>query len=160
VYAVAAVLAVFLVCSGLGSVWSDRIDPRHGLAVLGAAALLLSLHAIVLLRLVHLFQPFPLVVRVLAAVISVAPVAFLMGLPFPLGLRSLAGDDTPRIAWAWAANGFAAVVAAPLAALVALEIGSPTVFLVAAAAYAAAALIQWKGRVTATPSPGDFATAP
>jgi spermidine synthase len=145
VYAVAAVLAVFLVCSGLGSMWSDRIDPRHAPLVLGAVALLLLLYAVVLLRLVHLFQPFPLTVRVLAGVIEVAPVAFLMGLPFPLGLRSLAGDDTPRVAWAWATNGFASAVAAPLAALVALEIGSPAVLLVGAASYGTAAWIHHGG---------------
>jgi hypothetical protein len=146
VYAVAAVLAVFLVCSGLGSVWSDRINARHGPAVLGVAALLLLLHAVVLLRLVHLLQPFPLVVRVLAGVIAVAPVAFLMGLPFPLGLRSLAGDHTPRIAWAWATNGFASVVAAPLAALIALELGSPTVLLFGAVSYGGAAWIHQQAR--------------
>ncbi len=63
-----------------------------------------------------------------------------MGMPFPLGLRRLAGDDAGRVAWAWAANGFASVVAAPLAVLIALELGSEAVFGAAAAAYAVAAL--------------------
>ncbi|MFB3069661.1 MAG: SAM-dependent methyltransferase, partial [Gemmatimonadales bacterium] len=142
VYAVAAVLAVFLICSGVGSLWSDRVAVHHGPAILGAAAFLLLIHATVLLRLAHLFQPFPLPIRALAGMIAVAPVAFLMGLPFPLGLRTLAQDDTIRTAWAWATNGFASVVAAPLAALIALEMGSPAVFLVAAICYSIAAWIQ------------------
>lgn len=142
IYAVAAVLTVFLICSGLGSLWSDRVAVHHGPALLAAAAFLLLIHAAVLLRLVHLFQSFPLPIRVLAGMIEMAPVAFLMGLPFPLGLRTLARDDTARTAWAWATNGFASVVAAPLAALIALEMGSPAVFLVAAIFYSVAAWIQ------------------
>lgn len=142
VYAVAAVLAVFLVCSGLGSAWSDRIEVRRGWLVLGAVAFLLLMHAGILLKLVHLLQPFPLPVRAFVGLVAVAPVAFLMGLPFPMGLRLLARGDTIRTAWAWATNGFASVVAAPLAVLVALELGSPIVFLAAAISYAVAAWIQ------------------
>jgi hypothetical protein len=69
-----------------------------------------------------------------------------MGMPFPLGLRRLAADDTAGVAWAWAANGFASVVAAPLAVLIALELGSGAVFGVAAAAYAMAAFVMWTRR--------------
>ena len=64
-----------------------------------------------------------------------------MGTPFPLGLRRLAGNARERIAWSWAANGFASVVAAPLAAIVALETGSPVLFLLAAAAYGGASVL-------------------
>ncbi|MCZ6857334.1 MAG: hypothetical protein O7F70_04990, partial [Gemmatimonadetes bacterium] len=142
IYAVAAVLAVFLICSGFGSLWSDRVAVHHGAVVLGATALLLLIHATVLLRLAHVFQSFPLPIRALAGMIEVAPVAFLMGLPFPLGLRTLAREDTTRTAWAWATNGFASVVAAPLAALIALEMGSPALFLVAAICYSLAGWIQ------------------
>jgi hypothetical protein len=51
------------------------------------------------------------------------------------------------VAWAWAANGFASVVAAPLCALIALEAGSRVVLATAAAAYAlAGGLLWWVGR--------------
>ncbi|MGH7700464.1 MAG: hypothetical protein ACREMJ_08130, partial [Gemmatimonadales bacterium] len=46
-----------------------------------------------------------------------------------------------RVAWAWAANGFASVVAAPLGALVVVELGSPALLLGAAGAYGVAALV-------------------
>jgi hypothetical protein len=67
----------------------------------------------------------------------------LMGIPFPVGLRSLAGAAPERIAWAWAANGYASVVAAPLAALIAVEAGSRALFLLAAALYTVAGGIVW-----------------
>lgn len=138
VYAVAAALVAFLVCSGAGSVWSDRRPPA-GVRLTGLAlpAVLLAAAAGTL-PLVQVAQPAPLAVRALLALAVIAPVAFLMGMPFPAGLRRLAGGERERIAWAWAANGFASVVAAPLAALVALEAGSPALFAAGAAAYAAA----------------------
>ncbi|NIS01218.1 MAG: hypothetical protein GWN99_09155, partial [Gemmatimonadetes bacterium] len=63
-----------------------------------------------------------------------------MGTPFPLGLRAVARGAAERVAWAWAANGFASVVATPLAALIALEAGSRILWLAAGLAYAGAAV--------------------
>jgi hypothetical protein len=140
VYAVAAVLAVFLLCSGAGSVRSDRWAAAMGRRSALALVALLALYAGLLLPLIHQLQPAPLWLRGLVALIALAPLAFVMGTPFPLGLRALAREDAAGIAWAWAANGFASVLAAPLAALVALETGAPALLALAAAAYAAAAL--------------------
>ncbi len=142
VYAVAAVLAAFLVCSGLGSVWSDRLNAARGWQIGAGLAVLLVLYGVLLLSLVHLLQPAALLVRAGAAVVLLAPLAFLMGTPFPLGLRSLAGTGVEGVAWGWASNGFASVVATPLAAMIALESGSQALLFAAAAAYAAAAVLQ------------------
>lgn len=65
-----------------------------------------------------------------------------------MGLRAMASASPVRLAWAWAANGFTSVVAAPLAALIALEAGTRVVFAVAAVAYLIAAGCFWR----ATPS--------
>ena len=66
---------------------------------------------------------------------------------FPLGLRGIARDDGARIAWAWGANGFASVVGAPLAALIAVEAGSRMLLVAAAGTYiAAAAVVALHGR--------------
>jgi len=142
VYAVAAVLSVFLICSGAGSAWSDRQPATRGWIVGAMLAGMLVVYGGLLLGLIHLLQPTQLALRAAAALSVLAPLAFLMGMPFPLGLRSLAGVDTGSLAWAWAANGFSSVVATPLAALIALEAGSRTLFLAAAAAYAGAALLH------------------
>ena len=142
VYAVAAVLAAFLICSGLGSVWSDRLNAERGWQVGAGLAVLLVLYGVLLLSLVHLLQPAALPVRAAAAMLLLAPLAFLMGSPFPLGVRSLVGAGVEGVAWGWASNGFASVVATPLAALIALESGSKMLFFLAAAAYAGAALLQ------------------
>jgi len=140
VYAVAAVLAALLIGSGFGSIWSDRLPPSRTRMMAVVLSGVLALYAAGLLPVVHGAQATPAWLRGAVAVPLFAPVAIVMGMPFPLGVRSLAGERT-GLAWAWAANGFASVVAAPLAALVALELGSPALFAGSALAYVAAALL-------------------
>jgi hypothetical protein len=140
VYAVAVVLTALLIFSGVGSFWSDRLHPIHGRMAGVALVGVFVVYAIFLLDIVHVFQSTPLPARALVAFVLLAPPALLMGLPFPIGLRVF-GNQPNRVAWAWAANGFASVVAAPLAALLALESGSAALFLLAAAAYGGAALL-------------------
>jgi hypothetical protein len=144
VYAVAAVLAAFLLFSGGGSVWSDRLgEPR--VRLVGAALVLaLLLYAAALPTLVHALVPAPFIMRGLMALVLLGPLAFLMGMPFPLGIRTVARGDSRRMAWAWAANGFASVTSAPLAALVALELGASAVLVAAAAAYGVAGGLLWR----------------
>jgi spermidine synthase len=141
IYAVAVVLTAFLICSGVGSLWSDQLPSAVCIKVcFGLASTLLFL-CIFALPLVHRLQPTALPVRALTAAALLAPAACLMGMPFPLGLRSAGGIPRGRVAWAWAANGFASVVAAPLAALLALEFGSPSLFVFGVVGYVAAALL-------------------
>ncbi len=145
IYGVAVVLASFLVCSGIGSIWSDRLNPSSVQLAAGLLAAMLVLLGAALLSLVHLLQAASLTIRAAGAAVLLAPLAYLMGLPFPLGLRLFARADSKRIAWAWAANGFASVVAAPLAALIALEAGSRALFFLAAIAYCLAMALSRKG---------------
>jgi hypothetical protein len=142
VYAVAVVLTAFLVCSGIGSAISDRLALARAWLPPSAAAVALAIYAATLLGFSHGLQGAPLLVRGLVAIAVLAPVAFVMGMPFPLGLRALAGQEHAAVGWAWAANGFASVVAAPLAALIALEAGSPFLFVTAGVAYALAAALS------------------
>ena len=141
VYAVASVLAIFLSCSGMGSVWSDRLVPPRATGTCAVIAALLWVGMVVLLRVVHLLAPAALPFRVVAMLVCLGPLAFAMGMPFALGVRQLA----PRggaLAWAWASNGFASVAAAPLSALVSLELGSRVLLVLAGAAYAGAAILS------------------
>jgi hypothetical protein len=145
VYAVAATLAAVLLASGVGSAWSDGVPTRRGPLFLAALTSVLGACAALLLPAAHLLQGAPLAARVAAGAGAIAAPAFLMGVPFPLGLRALAAGGAGRVGWAWAANGYASVVAAPLAALIAVEAGSRALLLVAAALYAVAGVIVRRG---------------
>jgi hypothetical protein len=74
----------------------------------------------------------------------VAPLAFLMGMPFPLGLSRVSNKLPSWIPWAWGINGSASVVSAILATLVAIHIGFVFVVVAAVVLYLLAALILRK----------------
>ena len=68
----------------------------------------------------------------------IAPLAMCMGVPFPTGMRRLAATCEDAIPWAWAINGFASVVGAVLATLLAIHLGFAAVILLAVLIYAVA----------------------
>ncbi|MGK2924081.1 MAG: spermidine synthase [Lysobacterales bacterium] len=147
-YAVAVVLAGFLVFAGLGSArsaWLARRLPGGARdAVLLAVAVLAGLVMLYLYLLPLLFARLigaGDAVRIATSLALIAPLAFCMGMPFPLGLRRLAADAPDFIPWAWALNGFASVISAALATLLAIEFGFNVVLLAALGCYGAAAAL-------------------
>ncbi len=76
-----------------------------------------------------------------ASVLLIAPLAFCMGMPFPIGLKRLADSAPDFIPWAWGINGFASVMSAALATLLAIEFGFTAVVVLALGLYASAAMI-------------------
>ena len=85
----------------------------------------------------------PVYLKILASVVLIAPLAFLMGFPFPLALAALGQRNRELISWAWAINGCASVLAAVLATLLAIHFGFTLVVLSAVMLYGLAA---WIGR--------------
>ena len=78
---------------------------------------------------------FPLWFRSIAAAALIAPLAFLMGMPFPLALANLNRYRPALVPWAWAVNGFASVISASLATLLAINWGFERVMLIALGLY-------------------------
>ena len=141
-YAVAVVLSSFLVFSGLGSAWLGRASAGdHGRLLSRAVTGIVVLGTLYLLSLGPLLEQLamlPDAVRILISVVLIAPLAFCMGLPFPLGLGRLADHAPDLIPWAWAINGCASVISAVLATLLAIHLGFSTVIALALALYALA----------------------
>ena len=135
VYALAAALFGLLMFSGLGSVLSRRMPWR---SVLAALAILALAYPLLLSTLFQSALGLPLVVRFALAVISLAPLGVLMGIPFPKGIMSLERTSPDLIPWAWGVNGAVSVVASVLAALVALSVGFTVVLVTGAICYGAA----------------------
>jgi hypothetical protein len=77
------------------------------------------------------------------------PLGFLMGLPFPMGLRELGERDETLIPWVWSINGCFSVLAPLLAVMLAMVIGFRGVLWLGALCYLAAYLTLrpfWKKR--------------
>jgi hypothetical protein len=100
-YAVAVVLSGFLIFAGLGSAYSSRMAQRiekteHApVSVAVAGIVIITLIYILLLPL--LFDALiglADLIKMALSVLLIAPLAFCMGMPFPLGLKRLA-DNAP-----------------------------------------------------------------
>ncbi len=121
----AVVMGALLISSGWGSLWSGRYPPGRVtlMASAGTAALGVGLYAIVVPLALPLLVGLPPLARVAGSVILIAPLGFVMGMPFPLGLRVLSESRQAQVAWAWGINGCTSVVSTSLAVVVAVEVG-------------------------------------
>ncbi len=147
-YAVAVVLSGFLIFAGLGSAYSVRLTQRmqqsgrSPVSIAVAGILVIALLYVALLPLLfHQLIGFADGIKVVVSVLLIAPLAFCMGMPFPIGLKRLADSAPDFIPWAWGINGFASVISASLATLLAIEFGFTAVVILALGFYAAAAAI-------------------
>ena len=144
IYAVAVVLGGFLVFSGLGSAYSGRYVDAEGYRQVPKIVVLICLFASLYLWLLpglfSLLATWPMPLKMLATLIVIAPLAFVMGMPFPLGLSEIVKNAPPLVPWAWGINGCASLISAILATLLAIHIGYNLVVLLALLLYLVAAV--------------------
>ncbi len=145
-YAITVVVFTMLLASGLGSVWVGRrpeIELTRLLRAVLVGVLILGLvQGYVLPRVLYatgLGWPMPL--RVLVTAIALAPLGFVMGMPFPLALRILRDDAAAMVPWAWAFNGYTSVVASLGTMVVSRIWGYQAAFGLALVAYAVSLLV-------------------
>ena len=107
-YAIGVVLAGFLAFAGLGSGVAPALEQR--LAGRRIEALTLAIGAIVALAIVYIQALPPLfaalvglpdLAKILLSLALIAPLAFFMGMPFPLALARLRASAPQLVPWAW-----------------------------------------------------------
>ncbi|HHV04892.1 MAG: hypothetical protein WCQ69_08585 [Bacteroidales bacterium] len=137
-YAASAVLSGMLFFSGAGAALSGRlITNRKRFATLAVCiVLMLAILAPGLPFLLRTGTSVSLIIKLILCMVVIAPLAFLMGMMFPSGIRSLAlHHEGGLIPWAWAINGSFSVISTALATVIAVEAGYPAVMWIAAATY-------------------------
>ncbi len=141
IFAAAGVISILLLGMGLGSWCSGRLPGWQSWTarISGLIAVLLLMYALLLPAFITATMGLPGIVRVALGVVVLLPVAFLMGMPFPLGVRWVEESTRTRIAWAWGIDGYASVITATGAMLIAVTVGLNVPIYLAAAAYAIAA---------------------
>jgi hypothetical protein len=145
VYSLAVVLFSLLIFSGLGSLRAGRrsnvgLPPRLGRLFPVLAAFVL-LHAIGGPRLLDETLRWPLPARIAATVILIAPLGFLMGMPFPTGLRWAGTHHRGVVSWLWGINGVTSVMGSALSVAMAIHVGLRTTLLVATGLYGLAGVL-------------------
>jgi hypothetical protein len=145
-YAVAVLLCGFLIFSGLGSRFAARLNPGvQPRVILGVVAVLCAIALLYLWLLPILLEGLIGLsdgIKILLSLLLLAPLAFCMGMPFPLGLATLAAGAPRLVPWAWGINGCASLISAVLATLLAIHCGFTAVIMVAVLLYLAAGMVR------------------
>jgi hypothetical protein len=153
-YALTVVIFLLMLSSGAGSLFSRRWLPRAEMVWIPLLLVVVTLLADVFFlpsRLAALvgmgFQ-----YRLLVSGVLLIPLGFVMGMPFPTGLRALAASRRREISagqpafdngveWAWSMNAAASVLGSVLAMVIAIQFGLTVTLACGAAAYLLALVV-------------------
>ena len=142
IYSISTVFFSLLLSSGIGSYYSVKIKPgtKNHVKILGAIGGISIMFGLISPQ-VHQVLGFSFPIRVIFTLIIVGPMGFLMGMPFPLGIRLLSQANNELINWAWAINGCASVIGSILPIIMALNFGFSRVYIIAGITYLLTILI-------------------
>jgi hypothetical protein len=137
IHAAAIVISTMLMASGAGSYASARIQALGARlpAVLAGIIVLLLLGSALLTPVMLKTIGLSPISKFLVSLCVLCPAAFLMGIPFPAGIRMLAENSKGDIPWAWGINGCFSVISTALATIIAVEAGFTALMICGALAY-------------------------
>jgi hypothetical protein len=146
VLAAGTVFGGFLLFAGSGSMVQPQVTRRLPGGILSPVLCIAVVIAVD-------FAVFPFIFRAAAGLSSfwrvlislglMAPLAFLMGMPFPWGLSVLHRKAQGAVPLAWAVNGFASVVSTSAAVVVAMAYGFSLLWGLAASIYVLAGSLSF-----------------
>jgi hypothetical protein len=151
-YALTVVVFLLLLSSGTGSLISRKwmAETRHAwLPILLIVAVLL-LYVFILPGLLNARVGMPFIMKIIISGLLLVPLGFVMGIPFPTGLRALSNaaasgppdSNESAVEWAWAMNAASSVLGSVLAMVVAIQFGLNVTLACGAAAYLAACFLS------------------
>jgi spermidine synthase len=155
-YALTVVIFSMLLSSGLGSYYSKRVlagDEGRMIKVLGLTALLTTLLAVVLSSLLSALVWLPWLLKMAITVALIAPLGFIMGMPFPTGLKRLEEWHAPSVRWAWSLNAAASVLGSVGALVSAIYLGLAQTIIIGGVFYLGALAIIARVKRPGTPAP-------
>jgi hypothetical protein len=154
IYGLSVGLFAFLLASGLGSNTTGRIPDAR--LVANARRVVGAIFGIGLVFVAFSDDLFtatvalPLAARVAIAVTAIFPLAFPMGMLFPIGIRLIAQRSEDLIPWAWATNGCFSVLGIFSTRITALLFGFSRAFVVGLLAYLL--VLAWVRRGASEPT--------
>lgn len=157
-YALTVIIFSMLLSSGLGSFVSRRVVRNSVQRLTGVLLLIaagVALLASVVTPVTEGGVALPFFIKVLISVLLIAPIGFVMGMPFPSGLRRLEAIMPQSIRWAWSINAAASVLGSAGAIVLAIYCGLSNTLLIGALFYLLAltgALLSPLGKKYTTPA--------
>jgi predicted membrane-bound spermidine synthase len=137
IFTLSILLFTLLAAGGLGSAFGGQ---RRLARVCLAVAAVALVYAFALPRVVPALLPLPLAARIAVAVLLIAPLGFLMGMPFPRGLSRTGQGPFPPPPFYWGLNGLFSVIGSVTTMVGAVLFGFTWALAGGAASYVVAAL--------------------
>lgn len=148
-YALTVVIFSMLISSGLGSALSRRVLGRSEgrlVKALGCVALLASLLAVVISSLLTALVGLPLPLKMAITAGLIAPLGFVMGMPFPTALQRLEEWHPPSVRWAWSLNAASSVLGSVGALVLSIYLGLVQTLIIGGMLYLAALVVAARVR--------------
>jgi len=155
-YALTVVIFSMLVSSGLGSAASRRLlgkDEGRLVKALGGVALLAALLALIVSSLLGALVWLPMPLKMGLTVLLIAPLGFVMGMPFPTALQRLEEWHAPSVRWAWSLNAASSVLGSVGALICSIYLGLVQTLIIGGLFYLAALAVVARARPSAVVSP-------
>lgn len=157
-YALTVVIFSLLVSSGAGSFASRRIlgkEEGRLIKALGCVAMLAALVAVIAATSLGALVWLPLPLKMALTVVILAPLGFVMGMPFPTALRRLEEWHAPSVRWAWSLNAAASVLGSVGSLACSIYLGLVQTLIIGGLLYLAALAVVARVRINeAAPEPG------
>jgi hypothetical protein len=137
-YAFAITLFSLLLFAGLGSYFTQRVshNPAGFLKILALILpVVMICYAVFLERFFQVFLGYGFAFKVGLTVLSQMPLGLLLGMFFPLGIKTLDSVHPRMVPWAWGVNGMFSVVSNIGAIVLAMSFGFKVVSYLAIAVY-------------------------
>lgn len=136
-YAISIVLASLILSTGIGSLYSPKLE-QAGLTnrklALFVFAYILAFVLVYPLAF-DMVIALPFLAKALVAVMAIFPLGAALGQFFPRGLRDASSIDERLVPWAWAVNGTLSTIASALAVYLSYPLGFDWIILMGGAAY-------------------------
>lgn len=155
VLSVSILLFSILSGAGIGALLSNRLN-RNGLRkktgfIVAGIALALIINAFIAPIILRQLLGLSLVLRVVISELMLIPLGFLMGFPFPIGIRLLQQSNLDTyIPWMWGFNGTASVLGSVVAIILSMKVGFAAATVFGAVCY----LVAWLSLPRTQQNPG------
>lgn len=145
IFSISLVISSLLIFSGLGSLFSEKLKINFLKKIIFLLSVLILSYLIILPLIFNQFLGESLFFRILISLLTLIPISFLMGMPFPLGIKiSSRIGKGELVSWSFATNAIASVLASVLGIIFALNFGFSAVLIFSALIYLLSLVLIYK----------------
>jgi len=142
-YALSVVLFSLLLSSGIGSYTTQKIKKTYFWQSVQtrwiSLIVILAVTGFLTPWIVHQFASMTTPIRILIAIGLLLPSGFVMGMAFPMGIKTVSGENRALIPWYWGINGATSVFASVFVMVLSLSFGITVAYWTGFVVYVAAA---------------------